>query len=183
VIRRKPQDESSVQRAVVNVFRAPAGTSLSSRKHPLPSTGQPRAQARTPDRCATLSASRASRSSRMRRKRIHVSSGTSWRARAQFDRRMMSQMDLTAALADCCEASRLLLLEEADLLLALSGCLRGTFDRLEDRPGEVQPPPRAACDLFQDALQFQYPDGLARRRVGHLQHLLRPGDTHVRVQE
>jgi hypothetical protein len=37
---------------------------------------------------------------------------------AQLDRRMMSQMDLTAALTDC-EASRLLLLEEADLLLGI----------------------------------------------------------------
>jgi len=31
----------------------------------------------------------------MRRKRIHVSSGTYCRALAQFDRRMMSQIDLT----------------------------------------------------------------------------------------
>jgi len=51
------------------------------------------------------SASRSSRSSRMRRKRIQVSSGTYCKAPAQFDRRMMSQMDLTALLTDCCEVS------------------------------------------------------------------------------
>src|SRR5579883_584129 len=37
----------------------------------------------------------------MRRNRIHVSSGTYWRAPAPFDRRMMSQIDLMVALRDC----------------------------------------------------------------------------------
>jgi len=41
-------------------------------------------------------ASRCSRSSRMRRKRIHVNSGTYCMAPAQLPRRMMSQMALTA---------------------------------------------------------------------------------------
>src|SRR5574341_931521 len=46
----------------------------------------------------------------MRRKRIQVSSGTYWRAPAQFERRMMSQIDLTAASTDCGVARRLSLL-------------------------------------------------------------------------
>ena len=46
------------------------------------------------------SASLASCSSRMQRKRIQVSSGTYCSAPAQFERRMMSQMDLMAALSD-----------------------------------------------------------------------------------
>src|SRR5690349_25124331 len=53
------------------------------------------------------SASCASRSSRMRRKRIHVSSGTYFIAPAQFERRITSQMDLTAAFSDCCVPWRL----------------------------------------------------------------------------
>jgi hypothetical protein len=52
---------------------------------------------------SAASVSRVSRSSRIRRNKIHVSSGTYCKAPAQFDRRMMSQMDLTVALTDCCE--------------------------------------------------------------------------------
>ena len=46
---------------------------------------------------SAASRSRFSCASRMRRKRIHVSSGTYCRALAQFERRRMSQMDLTKA--------------------------------------------------------------------------------------
>ena len=55
---------------------------------------------------SAISASLASRSSRMRRKRIQVSSGTYCMAPAQLERRMMSQMDFTAALTDPGEFSR-----------------------------------------------------------------------------
>src|ERR1035441_267603 len=44
-------------------------------------------------------------SSRMRRKRIQVRSGPYCNAPAQFERPMMSQMDLTAELTDCWVAS------------------------------------------------------------------------------
>ena len=56
----------------------------------------------TPSASAS-SASRNSRSSRMRRNKIQVSSGTYCNAPAQFERRMISQIDFTAALSDCGE--------------------------------------------------------------------------------
>src|ERR1035437_10590813 len=65
------------------------------------------------------SASCASRSSRIRRKRIQVSSGTYFMAPAQLDRRMMSQMDLMAELTDCCVAWRLPLTIVAGVLVPL----------------------------------------------------------------
>lgn len=45
----------------------------------------------------------------MHRNKIQVSSGTYCDAPAQFERRMMSQIDLTAALSDCWPLNRLLL--------------------------------------------------------------------------
>src|SRR5438067_478993 len=48
--------------------------------------------------------SRSSCASRMRRNKIHVSSGTYCKALAQFERRIMSQMDLTKEERDCVEA-------------------------------------------------------------------------------
>src|ERR1039458_4411726 len=58
-------------------------------------------------RASASSASCASRSSRIRRKRSQVSSGTYFMAPAQLDRRMTSQMDLMAELTDCWVAWRL----------------------------------------------------------------------------
>src|SRR3989338_3491523 len=90
----------------------------------------------------------------MRRNRIHVSSGTYWSAPAQFDRRMMSQMALTAPLTDCWVASRLPL-----PLLA-----RG---RRESHPESLGRALHGAIGVLRD--EIDKPQGNRGRRPGDLQ--------------
>ena len=79
---------------------APAGSAQSDQRYGASSVG-----VKSCPTALACSASIASRSSRMRRNRIQVSSGTYWSAPAQLERRMMSQMDFTTALTDCGVAS------------------------------------------------------------------------------
>ncbi len=87
----------------------------------------------------------------MRRKSIHVSSGTYCSAPAQSERRMMLQMPLTAELTDCCEA-----------------CFRFDFDmgKKVGRSGEHVTSVAACADAFHQLRLEKRREDVSRALLG-----------------